>query len=61
MVREGLVRAGLLVAALVAIVVGLNLMNVRDNLTFLAGVVATIGGFLLGGVQLWALFKGMKQ
>ncbi len=61
MSKEVIVRIGLIVVALAAIVIGLNLMNVRDNFALLAGVVATIGGFVLAATQLWAFYKGIEK
>jgi hypothetical protein len=60
-VRTALVRIGLLVAALAAIILGLNLMNVRNDFAFFAGGAAMIGGGALGGLQLWKFFKGIEK
>jgi hypothetical protein len=59
--RTALVRIGLIVVAIGAITLGLNLMNVRDNAVLLAGAVVTIGGFVLGGIQLWGFYKGIEK
>jgi hypothetical protein len=59
--KIALVRFGLIVVALAAITLGLNLMNVRDNLVVFAGFVAMIGGLALGGWQVRNILKGIQR
>lgn len=61
MSRTALIRIGLIVVALCAIALGLNLMNVRNDLAVVAGFIATSGGFVLGGLQVWNFFKGIER
>jgi hypothetical protein len=56
-----LIRLVLIFTALALIVLGLNLMNVRDNLVVLVGFIALMGGFVLAGVQVWRFFQGIKK
>jgi hypothetical protein len=59
--RTAWFRLGLIAIALAAIVLGLNLMNVRNDVALLAGALATLGGFGLGGWQVWNLVKETLQ
>lgn len=59
--NAALFRLVLIFAALALITLGLNLMNVRDNLVVLAGFVAVLVGFGLGGVQVWRFIEGMRK
>ena len=56
-----LLRIGLVVVALAAVILGLNLMNVRNDIALLAGGVATVGGLVLGGRLLWGFYKGVEK
>lgn len=61
MKQRSMLRLGLIVIALAAITLGLNLMNVRNDFALLAGAIASLGGMALGGVQLWSIYKDIEK
>ena len=59
--KTALIRFGLILVALAAITLGLNLMNIRDDLVVSAGFISLIGGLVLGGLQVRNILKGIER